>query len=61
MMLEAPYNLKTRRDLVLSIISTAVDFKNFNVLAAIIKYVEQAKLDIYAECMTPFHMIMKFR
>jgi hypothetical protein len=60
LILEAPHELKTKRDLLISVINTAVDFKNYNVLAATLKYVDQTKLPIYAEYGSPLIMIMHF-
>lgn len=60
LMLEAPYAVKTNKDLLISVINNAADFKNHNVLAATVKYVEQTKLQIYDQFMTPLHMIMHF-
>lgn len=61
MMLEAPHSLKLNKDLMISIITTSIDFKNYNVMAAILKYIDQIKLDIYGENKTPIHLIMQLR
>lgn len=59
LMLEAPHSLKLNRDLMISVICTSIDFKNFNVMAAILKYIDQLKVDIYGDNKTPLHLIMQ--
>jgi hypothetical protein len=61
MMAEAPQDLKRNPDIILAILGVSVDFKNFSVLSAIIKYIEKAEVVVYGEHNNAMNFIMHFR
>lgn len=61
MMTEAPVEQKRNPDLIMSVLGVSVDFKNFSVLSAILKYISRSEIKAYGEHANALNFIMHFR